>query len=53
MHIVPRYSPPRTFTDLTFDDPDYPPHYSVPAPARKLPLTQVEALIGPLRAMFE
>ncbi len=44
LHIIPRYAAPRTFAGLTFDDPDYPAHYAVPAPARLLPTVMLDAL---------
>ncbi len=52
MHIYPRYAAPRTFATLTFDDPDYPSHYSVPAPARHLSAEQYDALTQRLRNAF-
>lgn len=53
LHIVPRYAAPRTFSDMTFGDPDYPAHYAVPAPVRRLSREQLAALAGSLRALFE
>jgi diadenosine tetraphosphate (Ap4A) HIT family hydrolase len=50
LHVIPRYASPRTFADLTFDDPDYPAHYAVPAPMRNLTADQVAELVGTLRA---
>lgn len=49
MHIYPRYAQPRVFTGLTFDDPDYPSHYSVPAPSRHLTAEQYDLIAQGLR----
>jgi diadenosine tetraphosphate (Ap4A) HIT family hydrolase len=49
MHIYPRYAQPRTFVGLTFDDPDYPSHYTVPAPSRHLRPEQYDLIAQALR----
>jgi diadenosine tetraphosphate (Ap4A) HIT family hydrolase len=53
MHIYPRYAQPRVFADVTFDDPDYPSHYSVPAPARRLAADQYALIVEALRSAFD
>jgi diadenosine tetraphosphate (Ap4A) HIT family hydrolase/predicted kinase len=53
LHIIPRYSAPRVFGGVTFDDPDYPGHYAVPAPARHLTQNQFTALAEELRNAFK
>jgi diadenosine tetraphosphate (Ap4A) HIT family hydrolase len=50
MHIYPRYARARTFAEMTFDDPDYPSHYTVPAPSRRLTAEQNEAVAQALRS---
>jgi diadenosine tetraphosphate (Ap4A) HIT family hydrolase len=52
LHIIPRYAAPRTFGGLVFADPDYPHHYSVPAPARLLDPEQLAALSDHLRPLW-
>ena len=49
LHVIPRYSDPRTFGNLTFTDPDYPSHYAVPAPVNHLPDAVFRALADALR----
>lgn len=53
MHIVPHYAAPRTYADLTFEDPDNPAHYSVSTPVHRLSPEQLTAIVEPLRALFE
>ena len=36
MHIVPRYGALRTFEGVTFEDPDWPGHYTALNPSRRL-----------------
>lgn len=36
LHIIPRYAKARQFAELVFEDVDYPGHYAVPAPTRRL-----------------
>ena len=45
MHIYPRYAQARLFAGVTFDDPDYPSHYTVPGPSRQL-LREQQAMIA-------
>ena len=49
MHIYPRYAQPRLFAGITFDDPDYPSHYTVPGPARRLLPEQYDIIARALR----
>ena len=46
LHVIPRYAAVRTFDGLTFEDPDYPGHYAVPAPPRRLSHNQMATLAG-------
>jgi diadenosine tetraphosphate (Ap4A) HIT family hydrolase len=50
LHVIPRYAGPRCIAGLTFDDDDYPGHYAVPAPDRRLAAEQSEHLAELLRA---
>ena len=36
LHIIPRYAQPRDVAGLRFEDPDYPDHYAVPSPERRV-----------------
>jgi diadenosine tetraphosphate (Ap4A) HIT family hydrolase len=36
MHLIPRYARPRQVIGQAFADPDYPGHYAVPMPDRRL-----------------
>ncbi len=36
MHIIPRYAGEREFLGVSFIDPDYPSHFSVPTPVNRL-----------------
>ncbi len=36
MHIIPRYADAREFSGMSFIDPDYPSHFSIPAPVNRL-----------------
>jgi len=49
LHVIPRYSSPRTFRSLVFADPNYPGHYSVPAAIRTLPDNVVQELADTFR----
>jgi diadenosine tetraphosphate (Ap4A) HIT family hydrolase len=49
MHIFPRYAQPREFAGVTFDDPDYPSHYTIPGLSRRLLPEQQEQLAQALR----
>lgn len=44
LHVIPRYAEPRHFAGVKFDDPDYPDHYAVPAPNRRLDPQQMTEL---------
>jgi diadenosine tetraphosphate (Ap4A) HIT family hydrolase len=50
LHVIPRYAAPRQIAGLHIDDPDYPDHYAVPAPDRRLTHEQREHLTALLRA---
>lgn len=49
LHVIPRYSDLRLFSSLSFTDPDYPNHYSVPAAACSLSDDVFQALADTLR----
>lgn len=51
-HLIPRYKGVRWFVDIEFYDPDYPGHYAVPAPARRLAQDQFAALAEYLQQLF-
>jgi diadenosine tetraphosphate (Ap4A) HIT family hydrolase len=53
MHIVPRYASARSFEGESFNDPDYPDHYRVPAPQRRLSAKVVEKLAARLRTALD
>jgi hypothetical protein len=36
LHVIPRYATRRLMAGLRFEDPDYPGHYAVPGPERRL-----------------
>jgi diadenosine tetraphosphate (Ap4A) HIT family hydrolase len=50
LHVIPRYATPRTFEGLAFSDPDYPNHYAVPSPPRRLDTAQMGLLRDLIRA---
>jgi diadenosine tetraphosphate (Ap4A) HIT family hydrolase len=50
LHVIPRYEATREFAGRRFDDPDYPDHYGVPMPERRLSDDERDALIGALTA---
>jgi diadenosine tetraphosphate (Ap4A) HIT family hydrolase len=50
LHVIPRYEEVRTFGGISFDDPDYPDHYAVPASPRYLSDDQMAALAAQLRS---
>jgi diadenosine tetraphosphate (Ap4A) HIT family hydrolase len=53
MHIYPRYAQPRTLIGITFEDPDYPSHYSVPAPSHLLMPSEYEVIAQQLRGAMK
>ncbi len=53
LHVIPRYSGPRTFAGCEFSDPEYPSHYAVPSPARHLLPDQSALLAERLRQLFQ
>lgn len=44
LHVVPRYATGRLVAGVGFDDPDYPDHYSVPGPERRVSTAVLDAL---------
>ena len=36
LHVIPRYATARLVGGLRFEDPDYPGHYAVPGPERRV-----------------
>ena len=50
LHVIPRYAAPRAFEGLAFSDSDYPNHYAVPSPPRRLDATQMVLLRDLIRA---
>lgn len=44
LHVIPRYASPRDVAGLRFEDPDYPGHYAVPAPERRVSGAVLHAL---------
>jgi hypothetical protein len=44
LHVIPRYATARVAAGLHFEDLDYPGHYAVPAPERRLSTPVLEAL---------
>jgi diadenosine tetraphosphate (Ap4A) HIT family hydrolase len=44
LHVIPRYATARMVAGLRFEDPDYPGHYSVPAPERRVSTAVRDAL---------
>jgi diadenosine tetraphosphate (Ap4A) HIT family hydrolase len=53
LHLIPRYAGPRTFAGIVFEDPDYPAHYRIPAPARHLTPAQFTLLADKLRSLCQ
>jgi diadenosine tetraphosphate (Ap4A) HIT family hydrolase len=51
LHVIPRYAGSRVFAGVAFDDPDYPAHYAVPAPVRRLTRGQFATLASRLRQL--
>jgi diadenosine tetraphosphate (Ap4A) HIT family hydrolase len=49
LHIIPRYAASRTFAGETFEDPDYPDHYHVPATPHHLSPGRIAALVGTIQ----
>lgn len=49
LHVIPRYAQPRQFAGLVFEDAEYPDHYAVPAPVRRLAAAQQTMLADYLR----
>jgi diadenosine tetraphosphate (Ap4A) HIT family hydrolase len=49
LHVIPRYANVRAFNGLEFIDPDYPSHYRVPGPSRRLSAPELGAIAEHLR----
>jgi diadenosine tetraphosphate (Ap4A) HIT family hydrolase len=49
LHVIPRYAASCSFAGETFEDPDYPDHYHVPATPHILSNEQIVALAGAIR----
>ena len=45
LHVIPRYAASRAFAGETFEDPDYPDHYHVPASPHRLSQQRLAALV--------
>jgi diadenosine tetraphosphate (Ap4A) HIT family hydrolase len=52
LHVIPRYAASRTFAGETFEDPDYPNHYHVPATPRDASREQALALVDTIRRLL-
>jgi diadenosine tetraphosphate (Ap4A) HIT family hydrolase len=50
MHILPRYATPRDYLGIHFNDPDYPSHYTVPAPSRFLKSEQYQVIVTTIQS---
>jgi len=44
LHVIPRYATARLVAGVRFEDPDYPGHYAVPGPDRRLTTAVLDAL---------
>ena len=53
LHIIPRYAAVRQLAGLAFEDPDYPAHYAVPAPDRRLAPEHQRAMASLLQHHLE
>jgi diadenosine tetraphosphate (Ap4A) HIT family hydrolase len=49
LHVIPRYVAGRSFAGETFEDPDYPDHYHVPATPRAISKEQLAKLAKIIR----
>jgi diadenosine tetraphosphate (Ap4A) HIT family hydrolase len=49
LHVIPRYAASRAFAGETFEDPDYPDHYHVPASPHSVSQEYLVALVETLR----
>jgi diadenosine tetraphosphate (Ap4A) HIT family hydrolase len=49
LHVIPRYATSRSCAGETFEDPDYPDHYRVPAAPRNVSKEQVALLVEAIR----
>jgi diadenosine tetraphosphate (Ap4A) HIT family hydrolase len=52
LHVMPRYAASRTFAGETFEDPDYPDHYHIPASPHNLSPTHLAALVETIRRLL-
>ena len=48
-HVIPRYATAPTMAGVRFEDPDYPGHYSVPCPERRISSAVLDTLAQLLR----
>ena len=53
LHLIPRYDGPVRFGGCVFEDPDYPAHYSVPAPQNRVPEETLARIAGEIRIHLE
>jgi hypothetical protein len=44
LHGIPRYATARSMAGVRFEDPDYPGHYSVPGPDRRVSTAVLDVL---------
>jgi len=51
-HVIARYATARTFAGISFKDSDYPGHYAVPSPSRRLARAIMADLAEHLRGRF-
>ncbi len=51
LHLIPRYAAQRCWNGLIFTDPDYPGHYAVPGPDRRLSAGDAELLAQTIRGI--
>ena len=47
---LPCYAEPRELLGIRFDDPDYPSHYTVPAPSRFLKPEEYEVIVTAIKS---
>lgn len=52
LHVIPRYAASRAFAGETFEDPDYPDHYHVPATPHRLSPGRLAALVETIQRLL-